>query len=881
VNTSLKDRTRIRDSGASSVLDNSDIDAFPSADVATFIGTPAFDVGPFVASGSLANALFVAFAHRSNAETLDGALQRVGADAADASASLTNAFFITSGQESDAGVVVGPLEPLGTNPGPISPTDVSWISGTATTGGTGSSGTVGTASNFHINLVYDAAAMAAPQSFRDGVQTAMNLLSAALSDSITINIKIDYSGTGGGAAAGPDNGLYESYSSVRSYLVSNASVGDTSFNSLPDTTSIQGKSSVAVWNAQLKLFGLMSPNDTTTDDGSATFATDINPNLLVGVALHELTHALGRVPYGSQPDVFDFYRFTSTGTRLFSGASTAPAAYFSLDGGATKIADYGQTSDPSDFLNSGVQGANDPYNEFYTSSTLQQLTTIDLEQLDALGFHLTSASLKPVVSSTSFAIPHGTTSVQASLLFSVTDPENNAVTAYRFWDGTSDAGSGHFALSGVVQAKTGSATEINASQLPSLTFVPGTIGDDLWFRAYDGQAWSDWTDFTVGPPLDHSPIVSSTSVIIPHSTTSVQVSSLFSVMDADNDPITAYRFWDGTSAAGSGHFELSGVVQPKTGSAIQIGASQLPNLTFVPGNIGDDLWFRAYDGQAWSDWTDFTVGPPLDHSPVVSSTNLVMPHGTTSVEASSLFSVMDADNDPITAYRFWDGTTDAGSGHFELSGVVQAKTGSAIQINASLLSNLNFVPGTIGDDLWFRAYDGQAWSDWTQFLEAPPANHAPVVSSSNLVMPHGTTNVQASSLFSLTDADSDPITAYRFWDGTTGVGSGHFELSGAVQPKTGSAIQIGASQLSNLNFVPGTIADDLWFRAYDGQVWSDWTHFMEAPPSSSAPLMSAAEGTTNLHSSSTQPSGVASVPALTPTSQPFGSDIAFAIRYPA
>ena len=58
-----------------------------------------------------------------------------------------------------------------------------------------------------------------------------------------------------------------------------------------------------------------------------------------------------------------------------------------MDGGNTKLADYGQTSDPSDFLNSGVQGSNDPFNEFYSGSTLQSLTTVDKEQLDALGFH--------------------------------------------------------------------------------------------------------------------------------------------------------------------------------------------------------------------------------------------------------------------------------------------------------------------------------------------------------------------------------------------------------------------------------------------------------------------------------------------------------------
>ena len=242
-----------------------------------------------------------------------------------------------------------------------------------------------------INLLFDAAAMAAPLSFRQGIEQAAAILSGAISDKITVNLDIDYSGTGGGAAAGPDNGQYVSYTTIRADLINDATAGDTTFNALPSGSTIQGQSSIAVWNAQLKLFGLLGANDTTTDDGSATFATDINPNLLVGVALHELTHAMGRVPYGPQPDIFDLFRFTSPGTRLLLNGATAPAAYFSLDGGTTKVADYGQTSDASDFLNSGVQGSNDPFNEFYSGSTLQQLTAIDLKQLNALGFHLISS----------------------------------------------------------------------------------------------------------------------------------------------------------------------------------------------------------------------------------------------------------------------------------------------------------------------------------------------------------------------------------------------------------------------------------------------------------------------------------------------------------
>jgi hypothetical protein len=50
------------------------------------------------------------------------------------------------------------------------------------------------------------------------------------------------------------------------------------------------------------------------------------------------------------------------------------------------LADYGTTSDPSDFLNTGVQGATDVFNETYDANTNQYLSSTDLLQLEAIGF---------------------------------------------------------------------------------------------------------------------------------------------------------------------------------------------------------------------------------------------------------------------------------------------------------------------------------------------------------------------------------------------------------------------------------------------------------------------------------------------------------------
>ena len=247
-----------------------------------------------------------------------------------------------------------------------------------------------------INLEFDSQAQAAPASFRAAIEEAAAILQSTFTDNATINISVGYGELQGvslgdqtSAEGGPDSGLSVSYPSVYTSLTQNASAGDTTFAGLPNTTSIQGQPQVAVWNAEAKVLGYLSPTDTALD-GSVAFGTDIPTNLLVGVALHELTHAMGRVPNGPEPDIFDLFRFTAPGDRLFSSANTAPAAYFSLDGGNTDLANYGQQSDPSDFLNAPDSTLTplDAFDEYYSSSMLQTLTPVDLQQMDALGFHI-------------------------------------------------------------------------------------------------------------------------------------------------------------------------------------------------------------------------------------------------------------------------------------------------------------------------------------------------------------------------------------------------------------------------------------------------------------------------------------------------------------
>lgn len=241
----------------------------------------------------------------------------------------------------------------------------------------------------HINLIYDANALLAPQSFRDGVQAAATMLEEALTDPITINIQVGYGEYAGQAlpnqntSEGGSNTDSISYSDLRSDLVASATTPDdtTALAHLPTGSSIDGKSSFSISRSQEKVFGLIGANDTGTD-GYVGFGTTFTGQTLFAGALHELTHAMGRQPGLA----WDLFRFTSTGHRYYGGQIPASAAYFSIDGGVTHLADYGKNSDPSDFLNSSSLNTSDPFNESVGGSS-EQLTRQDLTQMDVLGFH--------------------------------------------------------------------------------------------------------------------------------------------------------------------------------------------------------------------------------------------------------------------------------------------------------------------------------------------------------------------------------------------------------------------------------------------------------------------------------------------------------------
>ena len=433
---------------------------------------------------------------------------------------------------------------------------------------------------------------------------------------------------------------------------------------------------------------------------------------------------------------------------------------------------------------------------------------------------------------------HGARSIAAAQFFSAVDPDGDTIQSYEFWDSGLDAASGRFMLGGIAQG-TDVAIPVAAADLANLSFQFGSVSDQLWVRASDGESWSSWVAFEVAAPANVAPVVSASDLAPAKGTVSIVASSLFSVSDADGDPIQRYEFWDSGLDPNSGHFVLSGTPQGSNVS-IPVTAANLSNLSFQLGSVSDQLWVRAYDGISWSSWQAFNVAAPVNIAPVVTITNpTVTPsHGTTLIAASTLFSAADSDGDPIQSYEFWDSGLDSNSGRFVLGGVAQG-IDVAIPVSAANLANLRFQLGSVSDQLWVRAYDGTAWGTWQSVDVAPPPNAAPTVTitKANVTPSHGTTTIAASSFFSASDPDGDTIQSYEFWDSGLDPNSGRFILGGTAQG-TDVAIPVTAANLANLRFKPGSVSDQLWVRAFDGTAWSTWKSFNVAPPPNAAPTVS-------------------------------------------
>ena len=259
-----------------------------------------------------------------------------------------------------------------------------------------------------VNMVADNSVSSAPSGFTTAIQNAANLIGAAFSNNITINIRygwgsynnvIDNSLTGSGGALG---GFLQSsgvnYSTAVSWLNANRTSADdnTAVASLPaSASSLPNQNTILVASATAKALGHYTGSSTAID-GAMGFGTSVASQNWTAVALHEITHAMGRINNSSSnPTLMDLFRYDAAGHFQWTQNSSSGApAYFSIDGGVTRLANFSTTSDTGDLVNDSL-APNDSFDAFYSNATLSTLTTMDLRMMDAIGFTRAGASGPP------------------------------------------------------------------------------------------------------------------------------------------------------------------------------------------------------------------------------------------------------------------------------------------------------------------------------------------------------------------------------------------------------------------------------------------------------------------------------------------------------
>jgi hypothetical protein len=252
-----------------------------------------------------------------------------------------------------------------------------------------------------INLIYDASTSSAPAAFFTAMNYCVQYLDSLITNNITVNIEVGWGEIDGqqlGAGAlgeGNINGAMLSYAQVKADLLANSSsaADAQAYANLP-TTDISRGAGFYVSDAQEKAWGLLPANGTEIDgyvgfSGTVPWTFDPNNQAVsgdydfIGDALHELTHALGRVSglNSGWPDtVMDLFQYSSAGVLQTRHGG---ASYFSINGGATDLDTFSSTSDLGDWSTSVP---NDSFDAFSNTGTAYTISETDITLLNVLGF---------------------------------------------------------------------------------------------------------------------------------------------------------------------------------------------------------------------------------------------------------------------------------------------------------------------------------------------------------------------------------------------------------------------------------------------------------------------------------------------------------------
>jgi hypothetical protein len=143
-----------------------------------------------------------------------------------------------------------------------------------------------------------------------------------------------------------------------------------------------------------------------------------------------------------------------------------------------------------------------------------------------------------------------------------------------------------------------------------------------------------------------------------------------------------------------------------------------------------------------------------------------------------------------------------------------------VTVATSDLSKLSYVAqgASASEAISIQASDGKEWSAIATATVAT-TNHAAVVTANGATLNSNQTIAASSLIKSVTDADGDKITQYRFMD--NGAGGGWLVYNGQ-KVTAGQWVTVAAGDLAKLSYVAAgaTGSETLAIQAFDGSDWS-------------------------------------------------------------
>ena len=394
--------------------------------------------------------------------------------------------------------------------------------------------------------------------------------------------------------------------------------------------------------------------------------------------------------------------------------------------------------------------------------------------------------------------------VALTSLFSVKDPNGDAVTTVSIYDYYQN-----IQLNGATDLCPDPHTfEVSLSDLAKLTYTaPNVMGglQGLSVYAYDGTSWSTPVSVTFTIQDPHP-------VVHPGSTTQVAVnqavplSQLISAVDPNRGTITKYEVQDpahGGSLHLNGAVNLASAAQKAAGISL-FAASDLAKVRYVGGATagGETLVVSAYNGKQWGS-ANIPIETTDGRSPVVGAGATTVDLSET-VPVTDLFTVGNPSGKAITEYSIVD---PSGGGTLMLNDAKNLATADQqaqriSMVSAADLSKVEYL-GAAADGseiLSIGAFDGSHWGQ-ADILVTSKNNNRPVVTAKPVTL-HAGESVSLVDLFSVSDANGQPILSYQINDDNQ-----RLQLNGATNIYASQQFQgvygIDAREMAKVAYVAG------------------------------------------------------------------------------